>query len=121
MSKIMLAEDDATMLGLLKTLMQMEGFKVATLAQDEDVLQAVERESPDALLMDVHLPQGSGLDFVRQIRADSRFNGLLILMASGMDLHYECLNAGADQFLLKPFMPDTLIDSVRSLLNSRPV
>ena len=121
MPKIMLAEDDITMLRLLKTLMQMEGFEVATLAQDEDILQVVEREAPDALLMDVHLPQGSGLDFVRLIRADSRFNGLLILMASGMDLHYECIDAGADQFLLKPFMPDTLVNSVRSLLSSRPV
>lgn len=120
MPKIMLAEDDATMLRLLKTLMQMEGFEVATLDQDEDILQAVEREAPDALLMDVHLPQGSGLDFVRQIRADSRFSGLIVLMASGMSLTDECLAAGANDFLLKPFMPDTLINRVHSLLNSRP-
>ncbi len=120
MPKIMLAEDDIIMLGLLKTLMEMEGFQVAMLAQNEEVLQAIAREAPDALLMDVHLPQGSGLDFVRQIRADQRFNGLLILMASGMDLHHECIHAGANQFLLKPFMPDALIGAVRSLLASRP-
>ena len=112
----MLAEDDLTMLGLLRTLLEIEGFEVATLSHTEDVLSAVEREAPDVLLMDVHLPQGSGMDFVRQIRNDARFQGLRILMASGMDLHYECIAAGANQFLLKPFMPDALIGGVRSLL-----
>jgi len=120
MLKIMLAEDDTTMLGLLKTLMQMEGFQVATLDQDEDVLQAIEREAPDALLLDVHLAQGSGLDFLRQMRADARFKGLIVLMTSGMNLKEECLNAGANAFLLKPFMPDALIGTVHSLLDSHP-
>lgn len=119
MPKIMLAEDDLTMLRLLKTLMQLEGFESVGLDYDEDVLDAVHRESPDVLLLDVHLAQGSGLDFLRQMRADARFDGLIVLMASGMSLKDECLAAGANEFLLKPFMPDTLINAIRSLLASR--
>lgn len=119
MPKIMLAEDDLTMLRLLKTLMQLEGFESVGLDYDEDVLDAVHRESPDVLLLDVHLAQGSGLDFLRQMRADARFDGLIVLMASGMSLKDECLAAGANEFLLKPFMPDTLINAIRFLLSSR--
>lgn len=119
MPKIMLAEDDPTMLRLLNTLMGLEGFETASLKPTDDVLDAVEREAPDALLLDLHLPQGSGLDFLRAIRADSRFEGLIIVMASGMDLQDQCMAAGANEFLLKPFMPDTLINALRSLLASR--
>lgn len=119
MPKIMLAEDDLTMLRLLKTLMQLEGFESVGLDYNEDVLEAVHREAPDVLLLDVHLTQGNGLDFLRQMRADPRFDGLIVLMASGMSLKDECLAAGANEFLLKPFMPDTLISAIRSLLASR--
>ncbi|MCG2786120.1 MAG: response regulator [Anaerolineae bacterium] len=119
MPKIMLAEDDLTMLRLLKTLMQLEGFESVGLDYNEDVLEAVYREAPDVLLLDVHLTQGNGLDFLRQMRADPRFDGLIVLMASGMSLKDECLAAGANEFLLKPFMPDTLISAIRFLLSSR--
>ncbi|HAE59633.1 MAG TPA: hypothetical protein DCG54_09055 [Anaerolineae bacterium] len=119
MPKIMLAEDDLTMLRLLKTLMQLEGFESVGLDYNEDVLEAVHREAPDVLLLDVHLTQGNGLDFLRQMRADPRFDGLIVLMASGMSLKDECLAAGANEFLLKPFMPDTLISAIRFLLSSR--
>jgi DNA-binding response OmpR family regulator len=119
MPKIMLAEDDPTMLKLLKTLMHLEGFESVSLDPDEDVLAAVHREAPDVLLLDVHLSQGSGLDFLRQMRADARFADLIILMASGMSLKEECLAAGANKFLLKPFMPDVLVGSIHSLLNAR--
>jgi CheY-like chemotaxis protein len=118
MPKIMLAEDDPTMLRLLNTLLNLEGFETASLKPEEDVLDAMARELPDALLLDVHLPQGNGLDFLRQIRADSRFDGLVVLMASGMSLKEECLAAGANDFLLKPFMPDTLISAIHSMLSA---
>jgi DNA-binding response OmpR family regulator len=119
MPKIMLAEDDPTMLKLLKTLMHLEGFESVSLDPDENVLAAVAREAPDVLLLDVHLSQGNGLDFLRQMRADARFDNLIVLMASGMSLREECLAAGANQFLLKPFMPDVLIDGIHSLLKAR--
>jgi DNA-binding response OmpR family regulator len=119
MPKIMLAEDDLSMLALLKTLMRLEGFEVSTPDEQENILDAVSREAPDVLMMDVHLPQGNGLDFLRQLRADSRFNGLIVLMASGMDLRYECQDAGANAFLMKPFMPDDLIGAIRTELAGR--
>jgi two-component system phosphate regulon response regulator PhoB len=117
MPKIMLAEDDPTMLGLLKTLMRLEGFDVVIPDFQSDFIETVHREAPDALLMDVHLPQGNGMDFLRQMRSDPRFDGLKVVMASGMDLRYECMNAGANAFLLKPFMPETLINAIRAQLS----
>ena len=72
MAKIMLAEDDATMVSLLKTFLRLEGFDTVTLDEEEDILSAVHRENPDIILLDVHLTQGNGVDFLRQIRSDLR-------------------------------------------------
>ena len=118
MPKIMLAEDDTTMLSLLKTLLHLEGFETTTLSEQENVLDALLRETPDAILLDVHLTQGNGLAFMREIRSDLRLQHVYAIMQSGMNLEMECKNAGADAFLLKPYMPDSLIKTIRSGLSN---
>ena len=61
MAKILLAEDDPTMLSLLRTLLTMEGFQVIDLVStEEDILEVVRREKPDVVLLDVHLPKTIG-------------------------------------------------------------
>jgi len=118
MTKVMLAEDDFTMISLLKTLLSLEGFETATLGPQDDFMTVLRRETPNALLLDLHLAQGSGLDFLRQLRADPQFARLAVIMASGSDVREACLEAGANVFLLKPFMPDTLIQALRSQLTA---
>ena len=114
MPKVMLAEDDPTMLSLLRTLLKMEGFEIATLGEKEDVLDALRRDRPDVVLMDVNLPQGNGIDFVRRIRKDEALAKISVVMSSGMPLETECLAAGANSFLLKPYMPDMLIRTLKN-------
>ncbi|MEB2335027.1 MAG: response regulator [Anaerolineaceae bacterium] len=113
MPKVLLVEDDQNMVALLCTLLKMEKFEVVAAEADADFLALVSQESPDALLMDVHLNGLNGLDVVRALRADSRFDDLHIVMTSGLDMREECLRSGANAFLLKPFMPDDLIALLR--------
>src|SRR4026207_336303 len=68
MAKVLLAEDDSTMVSLLKTLLKMEGFEVLALDVNSDVPSAVQREKPKALFMDVHLGGQSGLEILETIR-----------------------------------------------------
>lgn len=109
MPKLLLAEDDPTMVSLLSTLLKMEGFEVVALDAHADVPSAVKREKPDFMLMDVHIGKQNGLDILRVIRKDSEHAGVRIVMASGYNLKDECLAQGANHFLLKPFMPDDLL------------
>jgi len=118
MPKIMLAEDDPTMLSLLKTLMRLEGFEAVALNEEENVLDAIRRENPNVILLDVHLTQGNGLDFLREIRSDPILRDLFVIIQSGMNLADECKSAGANTFLLKPYMPNSLIDAIKSGLTS---
>ena len=109
MPKVLLAEDDHTMVSLLKTLLKLEGFEVVELDVNADVPAAVQHENPDALLMDVHLGQQSGMDIVQAIRKNPALANVRIVMTSGLNVKEECLKHGANHFLMKPFMPDDLL------------
>jgi len=121
MSKVMLVEDDKTMLTLLSTLLKMEGFQIVQLTTEQtvdDLIRTLHREKPDLALVDVHLQHASGIELVSSVRKDPGFNALRILMTSGLDASAECKKAGADDFILKPYMPDELIQRIRRVLKN---
>ncbi|HEX9332381.1 MAG TPA: response regulator [Anaerolineales bacterium] len=109
MAKILLAEDDPTMISLLKTLLKMEGFEVLALDVDSDVPATVQREKPDALFMDVHLGNQNGLEILDAIRKNEDLATLRVVMTSGLNMREDCIRRGANAFLLIPFMPDDLL------------
>lgn len=113
MAKILLAEDDKTMVSLLKTLLKMEGFEVVAVDVHSDVPAAVQREMPQALFMDVHLGEQSGLQILESIRSNRDTAHVRVVMTSGLNMKEECLRSGANAFLLKPFMPDDLISALK--------
>ena len=113
MAKILLAEDDLTMVSLLKTLLKMEGFEVMALDVDADIPAAVGREMPDAIFMDVHLGEQSGMNVLQAIRRNPETARVRVVMTSGLNMEQECLNLGANAFLQKPFMPDELISVLK--------
>lgn len=71
--KVLLVEDDATMLGLLKMLLEMEGFEVVKMTEDnpEKLLETIRQERPALVLMDVHLRQVNGFDLLRTIKCEN--------------------------------------------------
>lgn len=113
MPKVLLAEDDQTMVKLLQTLLKMEGFEVVAADVDADVAALAIHEKPDVLFMDVHLGQQNGLDIVQSIRKHPELDDLRIVMTSGLNVKDECLAHGANNFLLKPFMPDDLLSLLK--------
>jgi DNA-binding response OmpR family regulator len=118
MPKIMLVEDDATMLSLLQTLLQMEGYQVVKMIDEslDGILSTFCQEKPDLALIDVHLRELNGFDVLRRIRNDTALGRTRVVMSSGMECRTECLNYGADDFILKPYMPDDLIDVIYKTL-----
>jgi DNA-binding response OmpR family regulator len=114
MPKVLLADDDHTMVSLLKTLLALEGYETASLMDKKgDILENIRSEAPDVLILDLHLGNQSGLDIVRRIRGTGDLEHMRVIMVSGMNKRQECLNAGADDFLLKPYMPEELFDKIR--------
>jgi len=120
MNKVLLIEDDKTMQSLIKTLLEMEGFSISlpSVMQLDGILKEIKISPPDAIIMDVNLRQLSGLDILREIRNCPEINHMKIIMSSGLDLKTDCLKAGADSFLQKPYMPDDLITWLKKNINS---
>jgi DNA-binding response OmpR family regulator len=113
MSKVLLVEDDPTMLSLLGTLLEMEGFQAIKLEKFNAIVMAVQNVAPDVVLMDVNLQEVNGLDVLVELRHDPSLNSVKVIMSSGMDFRRESLERGADEFIQKPYMPDELIDMVK--------
>ena len=113
MAKILLAEDDSTMISLLKTLLKMEGFEVLALDVNSDVPAAVQREKPQTLFMDVHLGEQSGMEILEAIRKNKELSDVRVVMTYGLNVKDECLSRGANAFLMKPFMPDDLLNLLK--------
>lgn len=114
--KILLAEDDVTMVSLLKTLLEMEGFDVIALHADDDVSEAVKKENPSVLLLDFHLSHQNGLDILDKLRSEAETKDVRVVMSSGANVKEECMNHGANGFLLKPYMPDDLISLLKQTI-----
>ncbi|MCJ7623993.1 MAG: response regulator [Anaerolineaceae bacterium] len=119
MAKLMLVEDDTTMRSLLKTLLEIEGYEVIGCVETskEKIINSIKENQPDMLILDVHLRGSNGLDIVKDLRQDNQTFDLPVLMSSGMAMEDQCLQAGANTFLLKPYMPDELIQKLRHYVN----
>jgi DNA-binding response OmpR family regulator len=99
---------------LLKTLLELEGFSVSIInnISQESIENSIKSESPALLLMDVHLQKVNGLDLLKYLKG--KFPAIKYIMSSGMDMRYECSQAGADHFIMKPYMPDELIHLIQT-------
>jgi CheY-like chemotaxis protein len=113
MTRVLLAEDDASMLYLLRTLLRMENYDVSVLELQGDLIQGVRDAHPDVLLMDVHLAGQNGMDLLQALRNEEDLGQTIIIMSSGMNLEIESLAAGATAFLPKPYMPEDLLGLIR--------
>jgi CheY-like chemotaxis protein len=109
------------MLSLLGTLLEFEGYQVASIngeADAEEIVQKMRAEKPQLTLLDVHLPGVSGFDLMRKMRSDDILRSTKVIMSSGMNLSMECRQAGADGFILKPYMPDELVEKIRETIEN---
>jgi CheY-like chemotaxis protein len=116
MAKVMIVDDDRTMVSLLKMLLEMEGFAVVGTPPADRILEGIRAEEPDVILMDVFLPGVDGLQLLSDLRASQDLREARVVMTSGMELSDKCLAAGANAFLLKPYTPEQLISLVRQNL-----
>jgi len=118
MNTVVVVDDDEVFSGLLKTVLELEGYQVVVVPWPDDVLPTVRQVVPVLLLMDVHTGRGDTLGVLRELRADEALDRVLVVMTSGMDRSAECLDAGANDFILKPFSPSELLAKVADLIGA---
>jgi two-component system response regulator MprA len=121
MTRVLIADDSETILLLLRTRLEMEGYEVLAAADGEEVIELMHSAGdpgPDILLLDAMMPRKSGIDALRQLRAEGVETPVLIVSA-----HQDEMDAGAPTdvevsgFITKPIDFDRLFASIAELTN----
>jgi len=113
LAKIIVLEDESNLAELLKELLQFEHYEVQAPRIFNDVLSNIEEYSPDGIIIDVHLNKLNGLDLIEEIRKSEKLSKVYILALSGMVHSHSAKESGANDFLLKPFIPDEIINLLK--------
>jgi CheY-like chemotaxis protein len=118
MPKILLLEDDHDMNMLLQILLKIEGYQVWSYDPNRPVVEQAEEKIPDLVLLDVHLGGLDGIQILRQLRQTPALGEVRVVMTSGINVSEECLRDGANAFIVKPYMPEHLLEILRAVLAS---
>ena len=118
-ARILVADDNSDMRAYLSRLLTGQGWRVRSVTDGRQALDAVHREPPDLVLTDVMMPVLDGFDLVRRLRADPATRALPVLVLSaraGEEASVAGLSLGADDYLVKPFAAAELIARVRAAI-----
>ena len=123
MAKVLVVEDEEALALLLKYNLEKEGYQVVTESRGNRVLSAVERELPQVILLDWMLPEMSGVEALKQIRSKPDLKNIPVIMltAKGQEEDkVKGLNAGADDYVTKPFSVPELMARVKANMRRTP-
>jgi len=116
---VLIVEDEAPLVTLLRYNLEKEGFAVCSAGDGEEALLQISENKPDAVLLDWMLPLVSGLEVCRQIRRapQSRSLPIILLTARGEEAdRVRGLDSGADDYIVKPFSPSELVARLRAVI-----
>jgi len=119
MAKILIAEDERDIRDLVAFTLRFAGHEVVTATNGEEAVTTAAETNPDLILMEVRMPRMTGYEAckVMKARADLKDIPIVFLTARGQESEIQQgLDAGAEEYLLKPFAPDQLTTRVKAIL-----
>src|SRR3954471_1706921 len=118
-TRVLLVDDEAAILRFLKPVLQANAYELTSAGTVAEALQRIVSDSPDIVVLDLGLPDADGKDFIRQVR---QWSDVPIIVLSARDREsekIEALDAGADDFVNKPFNIGELMARMRAALRHR--
>ncbi|MNE18775.1 putative transcriptional regulatory protein YedW [compost metagenome] len=118
--KVLVVEDEPEMLESIERALKQENAVVESAANLQEALDKALIYEYDCILLDVNLPDGSGLELLQELKNNNKSDGVLIISArNSLDDKLEGLNLGADDYLTKPFHFSELIARIRSIVRRK--
>jgi DNA-binding response OmpR family regulator len=118
--RVLVVEDDTDIAGVLRRSLDKEGYDVRVAGDGESALDQAGVFAPDAVVLDLGLPKLDGVEVCRRLRTDGDVPILILTARDALDARVEGLDAGADDYLVKPFEREELLARMRALLRRRP-
>nr|WP_315465289.1 response regulator [uncultured Rhodoferax sp.] len=117
--QVLVVEDDRSIRDMMRQALSLEGFTVRTAVSLSEAGSMVERATPDLMLLDLGLPDGDGAELLRRIRLTHNFPVLVVSARHQEAQKVQLLDAGADDYLVKPFSVAELLARMRVALRHR--
>lgn len=120
MTRILVAEDERDIRELIAFTLRFAGFDVVLATNGAEAVEMAEASPPDLIILDVRMPKMSGYEACRRLKENPRTSSVPVVFLSAKGQESEIqqgLASGADEYILKPFAPDELIQQVRDILN----
>lgn len=117
--KILIADDEPFVTRSLAYVFQREGFVFDTAADGEEALTKAQTLKPKILFLDIMMPKKTGYDVCAQLKSDSKFHSIYIIMLTAKGQEEDkakSLAMGANEYLTKPFSPQFVVNHVKELL-----
>jgi two-component system, OmpR family, response regulator MprA len=118
--RVLVVEDDTDIAGVLRRSLDKEGYDVRVAGDGDEALDQAGVFSPDAVVLDLGLPTLDGVEVCRRLRTDGDVPILILTARDALEARVEGLDAGADDYLVKPFEREELLARMRALLRRRP-
>jgi two-component system, OmpR family, alkaline phosphatase synthesis response regulator PhoP len=122
LGRILIVDDDADILDLLKYNLEKEGFRIRTLVNSQKTISVAKEFSPDLIILDVMMPHPNGIELCRELRSIKRFQETYIFFLTAMSENYyqqAALNTGGDDFIEKIIGLRALTYKVSAVLKNR--
>ena len=120
-ANILVVDDDPALQQLITTLLNRAGITPISAMNVTEARAVLEGDLPDLVLLDLMLPEMSGIDYLQELRGQDRFAELPVIILSALadpDQIREGLDAGADRYLTKPYLANNLLRTVKDVLKT---
>jgi two-component system KDP operon response regulator KdpE len=118
-TKILIVDDEPAIRRFLKASLETEGFQIVAVENAAQALSAVPQAKPDLMILDLGLPDLDGMDVIRQVRIGSALPIIVLSVRNDEPGKVAALDAGADDYMVKPFGVEELLARVRAALRHR--
>ena len=118
--KILIVDDEVYILHILDFSLGAEGYEVITAADGEEAIERAKKEKPDLVVLDIMMPKVDGFEACRRLKADPETSPIpvILLTAKGREVDRRMgMEVGADDYIVKPFSPNKLIEKIGSFLS----
>jgi two-component system, OmpR family, response regulator MprA len=118
--RVLVVEDDEEIAQVLQRSLRLEGYEVRVASDGETALDQSAAFNPDLVILDLGLPKLDGMEVARRLRSADDVPILMLTARDALESRVEGLDAGADDYLVKPFERQELLARLRALLRRRP-